>query len=42
MSCKSCGRILDKYGRRYPPKQGGYLIPNLEVNNIIVKKENEK
>ena len=29
-SCKSCGRILDQFGRKYPPKS---VLK--KINNII-------
>ncbi len=51
-SCKKCGRVLDKYNRKYPPKSvkyflnfsdqpAGYILPVLAVDGLILRKEKD-
>ena len=28
---------LDKYGRKYPPKKGNYLVPSIAVDAVVAR-----
>jgi hypothetical protein len=48
-TCTTCGRIIDKFGRKYPPKSvkkiitkpDGYLTPSLAVDSIVTSGQGE-